>query len=196
MKKYIVLFLSVMLITGCGAKSESGDIADLKEEINNLKQQLDKQSTIDGVDIENAGLDEFKVIVEGNNQKIESLTKDKKDLEDKVKKLQDTNNSLTSKISELESSNKSLNSIVSSLNSGSSNKTTNQYTITKSQLIGSWKLINSNMGPIVFTDNCEVIGNWIIGDIQLGNSEARPMAYSYIYKDNKLYLSYGFIAEK
>lgn len=184
MKKVLIMLLCLMLITGCGAKNNDKELEALKEEVNSLKQKIDEQTTDTPIDenIENASLDELKQMLEENKKEIESLSKDKKTLEEKVKQLQDSNSSLDKKVTSLESSNKSLKSTINSLSTSSSSKTTNQYTITKKQLIGTWTVDGHNL--VFSNSNCDVIGNWIIY-----HQNGYDSTLYYMYKDGKLYIT-------
>ncbi len=131
MKKILIMTFCLLLITGCGSKNDNQQLDALKEEITSLKQKLEEQTNDTSID-ENTNLDELKQTIEENNKKIESLSKDQKNLESKVKDLQNTTNS-------------------------SKNST---YTITKEQLLGTWSYGENSI--TFTDSNCEVIDNWII----------------------------------
>lgn len=81
------------------------------------------------------------------------------------------NDDINKKYQELKNSNTNSTKVVS----------TNNYTISKNQLVGNWKYLN-NKNEISFTsNNVEVYGNWIIYN--------GYQAVYYMYKDGKLYIT-------
>ena len=184
MKKILMISLCLMLLTGCGATNNK-ELDSLREEVNSLKQQLEANGNepTPNENTESTNLDDLKKLIDDNNKKIDDLSKEKKSLEDKVKKIQDTNDSLSKKVSDLESANKSLKSTIDSLSPSNSSSKSNQYTITKKQLIGTWEYSNGH--GITFTDsNCDVIDNWIIY-----HQNSYDSTVYYMYKNGKLYVT-------
>lgn len=144
-------------------------------------------------------LDEIKEIIQNNSKQIEELIAKNQELEKEISKLNEDKENLNKTITELQEQNKTnssslvvlqendktinssidtkYNELKSLINNNSSTK--NNYTISKNQLLGTWKY-GSN-GKITFTDeNLNVYGNWFEWD---------GMSFSYMYKDGKLYLS-------
>ena len=174
----VILLLCLFISSGCENKEKDS----VKT---NSKDVLEK--------IENCDLDELKTIVKDNIKKTEELEKElensKKEKEELIQTITDLENQLT----ELKNTTNNINNtieakynelkglIASSITNVSK---TNNYTISKNQLIGTWKDLNSSSVLIFTNDNCQVLGNWVI--YNYNNSE---MAFAYIYKDGKLYIS-------
>jgi len=167
MKKYIsLLFIAFLLLCGCGNEKVTNDkeLKELKESIES-NSKLIEELTIKNKDLEN---------------KIVTLEEEKQLLNEEIKKLQESDKTITSNVDS------KYNELKASINNKPSN-TSNQYTITKGQLLGTWKY-NDN-SRITFTDeNLKIYGNWFEWD---------GMSFSYIYKDGKLYVSDdGIVATK
>lgn len=167
MKRYFCLiFIIILLVCGCGNETVTND-EELKE---------------------------LKTAIENNSKLIEELSTKNKDLEDKILTLEAEKQSLNEELKKLQESDKTMNSNIDSryneLKTLINNKPTtisNQYTITKEQLLGTWKY--SDNSQITFTDeNLKIYGNWF---------EWKGMSFSYMYKDGKLYVSDdGIVATK
>lgn len=159
MKKHIfILFIFCLLVCGC-SKKETIDDKNLKEIKNNIENnsKLIEELTNKNQELEN---------------KIVALEEEKKTLNDEIKKLQESDSTISSTV---DSKYRELKNLIN--NKPSSNS--NQYTITKNQLLGTWKY--STNSEITITDeNLKIHGNWF---------EWKGMAFSYIYKDGKLYIS-------
>lgn len=136
--------------------------------------------------INNNELKKLKEAIDNNSKLIEELTTKNQELENKVIALEEEKQSLNDEIKKLQESDKTINSNIDSkyneLKTLINNKistTSNQYTITKDQLLGTWKY--SNNSSITFTDeNLRIHGNWL---------EWKGMAFPYMYKEGKLYVS-------
>lgn len=135
--------------------------------------------------IDNKSLSELKSIVENNTKLIAELTDKNQILENQIVTLEEEKKNLTDEVKKLQESDTTINSNVDSkynelkklINNNQSS--TNQYTITKNQLLGTWKY--SDNSKITITDeNLKIHGNWF---------EWKGMAFAYIYKDGKLFIS-------
>lgn len=168
-----ILFLSIILFGLCACSNDTN-------ENNNIT--INDEIT----------LSELKEIVENNVKLIEELTNKNKELEEKITTLEENNKSLNdnlttlqNRIVALEENNKTVNSTINNnynelknLITRNSYSLTNNYLISKNQLLGTWYYGNNN---ITFTDeNLYIYDNWF---------EWKGMAFSYIYKDGKLYIS-------
>ena len=159
MKKYVLILLMIcLLVCGCGENSsiDNKTLKELKNNIENNTKLIEELST-KNQELEN---------------KIVTLEEEKNTLNDEIKKLQESDTTIGSNI---DSKYNELKNLINNKLSSSGN----QYTITKNQLLGTWKY--SDGGAITITDeNLNIHGNWF---------EWKGMAFSYIYKDGKLYIS-------
>ena len=161
MKKYILILVIIcLLVCGCSQKGNVSDktLKELKSSIEN-NTKLIAELTIKNQELEN---------------KIVTLEEEKQTLTDEVKKLQEGDTAISSNI---DSKYNELKTLIN--NKPSSNG--NQYTITKSQLLGTWHNLGYDNTETFTNENTEVIGNWII---YKGN-----MTLYYMYKDGKLYVA-------
>ena len=164
MKKVSILFFGlILLFVGCSNKEE--------------------------VKTEDLSLKEIEKTLKENENSIKELLQENKELEKKVENLNKENSQLNEKISLLEKSDESINDDINKkyqeLKNSNTNSTkvvsTNNYTISKNQLVGNWKYLN-NKNEISFTNNnVEVYGNSIIYN--------GYQAVYYMYKDGKLYIT-------
>lgn len=181
MKKILCLVLLSLLVCGCDNKELSN---------NNIGEDSLKQ---------------IKESIESNKKIIEELNNKNKELESKIESLENEKEELRKTISLLESKDKEVdktitnkynevsksitdkyNELVKKINNSGS--ASSKYTITKDQLLGAWKDLNGNP-EVTFTDeNLLVHDNWF---------EWKDMAFSYMYKNGKLYISdNGMILQK
>lgn len=159
MKKYISILVIICLIV-CGC-SQKGNVDDktLKE----LKSSIESNTKL---------IAELTIKNQALENKIVTLEKEKQSLTDEVKKLQESDTAISSNI---DSKYNELKTLINNKVSSSGN----QYTITKNELLGTWNY--SDNSKITITDeNLRVHGNWF---------EWKGMAFSYIYKDGKLFIS-------
>lgn len=182
MKKKIILgvILVLCLLISSGCESQEKDTP--KKTSENVSQK-----------IEDSDLDELKTIVADNIKKTEELEQELENSKKENEKLIKTITDLENQLIELKNTTNNINNtieakynelkglIASSITIASP---TNNYIISKNQLIGTWKDLNSSSVLVFTNDNCQVLGNWII--YNYNNSE---MAFAYIYKDGKLYIS-------
>ena len=148
-------------------------------------------------------LSDIMITIEKNNSLIEELKKKNEELESKILVLEDSNEKLNDTISELngkivslENSDKGITSSIDNkygeLKSmiNNNNSSYSNYTISKSELLGTWNAIGSYSASLSFTnDNVDVVDDWII--------YKGSMAVNYMYKDGTLYLSDdGYIMTK
>lgn len=145
-------------------------------------------------------LNELKDLIKANNEAIKELSNKNTELENKIalledenKKLKESATNIEKKVTSLEDSDKNINSTVKSnydelkklINSKVSSSNTSSYTISKSQLLGTWNYIDYN-SPITFTnDNVEVINNWII----FKNNSGNYRTLFYMYRNGQLYIT-------
>ena len=167
MKKYILILVIIcLLVCGCSKKENINDktLKELKSSVEN-NTKLIQELTTKNEELEN------KVVV---------LEEEKKNLTDEIKKLQESDTTISSNI---DSKYNELKTLINNKPSSSGN----QYTITKQELLGTWKY--SDNSKITITDeNLKIHGNWF---------EWKGMAFSYIYKDSKLYISDdGYVMSK
>ena len=181
MKKIILgvtLILCLLISSGC----ESQEKDTPKKTSNNVSQK-----------IEDSNLDELKNIVADNIKKIEELEKELKNKQQENEELKKEITNLQTQLDEFNEKDTILNNSIDSKynelkgligNNTATTTTSSNYIISKSQLIGTWKNINYDETLIFTEENSQVLGNWII--YYYNN---REMAFSYIYKDGKLYIS-------
>lgn len=175
MKKIVCLVLLSLLVCGCDNKELSN---------NNISEDSLKQ---------------IKESIENNKKIIEELNNKNKELEEKISALENEKEELKKTISSLESKDKEVdktitnkynevsksiidkyNELVKKINSSNSGSASSKYTITKDQLLGAWKDLNGNP-EVTFTDeNLIIHDNWF---------EWKGMAFPYLYKNGKLYIS-------
>ena len=169
MKKIFLFLFILFCMSGCSSDSTTNTISD-------------------------NDLDELRTLIEKNNTAIEELKKKNEELESKIVLLEEENKNLNNTIieikdnvSDLEDSDKT---IVSSIDNNynelkrlinSKVTSTGSYTISKSDLIGTWKSVGSSSSLSFESDNVEVVGNWII--------YKGYMAINYMYRDGRLYIS-------
>lgn len=167
MKRYILILVIIcLLVCGC-SKKENIDDKTLKE----LKSSIESNTKL---------IQELTTKNQELENKVAALEEEKKNLTDEVKKLQESDTSINSNI---DSKYSELKTLINNKPSSSGN----QYTITKQELLGTWKY--SDNSKITITDeNLKIHGNWF---------EWKGMAFSYIYKDGKLYISDdGYVMSK
>lgn len=159
MKKYILILLVICLLV-CGcSKKENIDDKTLKE----LKSSIESNTQL---------IQELTTKNQELENKVVALEEEKKNLTDEIKKLQESDTTISSNI---DSKYNELKTLINNKTSSSGN----QYTITKNELLGTWNY--SDNSKITITDeNLRVHGNWF---------EWKGMAFSYIYKDGKLFIS-------
>ena len=129
-------------------------------------------------------LNEIKKTVENNAKLIEELNTKNKELESKILMLEEQKTKLETSLTKLETKNTAISTNLDTkyneLKTLINSKGTSNYTITKNQLLGTWKYGTSSQS-ITFTDeNLVMHGNWF---------EWKGMAFYYIYKNGKLYIS-------
>ena len=116
-------------------------------------------------------IDEQKQLIEELTNKIETLTNEKEQLEKTILSLQEKDKAIEKNIQD------KYNELVKKINNSSS---ANKYTITKEKLLGTWKYINGDNSITFTNDNLSIHDNWI---------EWKGMAFPYLYKNGKLYVS-------
>ena len=164
--KILIVFFVFLIVCGCDSDSsiDTKELNKLKESIENNNKLIEKL-TEKNKELEN---------------KITTLEQEKETLNEEIKKLQENDTTINTNID------KNYNELKSLINSNPS-LTSNQYTITKDQLLGTWKYGENS--KITFTDNnLSIHGNWFEWD---------GMSFSYIYINGKLYISDdGVVATK
>lgn len=171
--KVLIFILVLFLVCGCDNKTES----------------LDSKQ-----------LDELKELIEVNNEAIKKLSDKNTELENKVtlleeenKKLKETVTNTDNKVISLEDSDKNINSTIKTnydelkklIDNKLSSSNTSSYTISKSELLGTWNYIDYD-SPITFTnDNVDVFNNWII----FKNNSGNYRTLFYMYRNGQLYIT-------
>ena len=137
---------------------------------------------------DNNSLLEIKQMIENNSQTIQELQSRNLDLEEKISKLEEEKENLSSKIEDLQNSDNNISSTIDNkyneLKGIIDNKmvsNSNNYTITKQQLVGTWNVVGNDGSQTFYENDVEIVGNWIIFD---GNN-----TLYYMYKDGKLYVA-------
>lgn len=174
----IILVLCLLISSGCEKQKK-----DTSKKTNEYVSQ----------EIENSDLDELKNIVANNIKKTEELEQELKNKQQENEELKKELDNLEEQLNTFNDKNKTLtesidnkyNELKGMIESTTTTATTSSnYTISKSQLIGTWKNINYDETIIFTEENSQVLGNWIVY-----NYNGEEMAFAYIYKDGKLYIS-------
>ena len=180
MKKNNIFILIIILLLTSGCNNNQTNNQSLKN--------TDKE------------LQELKELIKNNSNLIKELSDKNKNLEEKITTLEEENKTLNETLVSIQEENKTLKDTVITLNDTdekinanfnakynelqtliNNKNTSGSYTISKSELLGTWNIIGEHGTEVFTNENVEVIGNWIIY-----NGES-PIYY--MYRDNKLYLS-------
>lgn len=131
---------------------------------------------------------EIKQMIENNSKIIQELQNKNLELEKKISKLDEEKKDLNNKLVELQNSDNNISSTIDNryneLKGIIDNKmvsSSNNYTITKQQLLGTWNIVGHDGSQTFYENNFEIVGNWIIFD---DNN-----TLYYMYKDGKLYVA-------
>ena len=166
MKKNNIFILIIILLLTSGCNNNQTNNQSLKntdKELQELKELIKNNSNL---------IKELSDKNKNLNETLVSIQEDNKTLKDTVLTLNDTDEKI----------NANFNAKYNELQTLINNKNTSgSYTISKSELLGTWNIIGEHGTEVFTNENVEVIGNWIIY-----NGES-PIYY--MYRDNKLYLS-------
>lgn len=161
MKKIVCLILLSLLVCGCDSKGLNNNKLT-EETLKQIKENIDK-----------------------NNKLIEELNAKNKELETKIVELSNEKEELKKNISTLQEKDKAIdkniqdkyNELVKKINNSNSNS---KYTITKEKLLGTWNYVQGNKSITFTNENLVIHDNWI---------EWKGLAFPYLYKNGKLYVS-------